>query len=98
MTVVCDDSGVLGLGGIIGGASSAVDEKTTNVYIECAYFDAALTAKTGQNCKSIPMRVTVSSAALIPLSRQRAWRLPHSLFLDLCGGEASEVFCGRRCA
>jgi phenylalanyl-tRNA synthetase beta chain len=48
MTVVCDDSGVLGLGGIIGGTSTGVSETTQNVYIECAYFDPVRTAMTGR--------------------------------------------------
>ena len=45
MTVVVDDSGVLGLGGIVGGVSKGCTESTKNIFVECAYFDPYATAK-----------------------------------------------------
>jgi len=48
MCVIADDSGPLGLGGIIGGESSACTDETTNVFIESAYFDPVRTASTGR--------------------------------------------------
>lgn len=48
MCVIADDSGALGLGGIIGGESTACTEETTNVFIESAYFDPVRTAATGR--------------------------------------------------
>ena len=48
MTVISDDRGVIGLGGVVGGVSTGVDETTTNVYIEAAYFDPMRTARTGR--------------------------------------------------
>jgi phenylalanyl-tRNA synthetase beta chain len=39
-TVLCitDDSGVIGLGGIMGGETTKADERTTNVFLESAFF------------------------------------------------------------
>src|SRR5690606_5888007 len=48
MCVIADDSGPLGLGGIIGGETSGSTEATTNVLIESAYFDPVRTASTGR--------------------------------------------------
>ncbi len=48
MCVIADDSGVLGLGGIIGGESTGCTAETRNVLIECAYFDPLRTAATGR--------------------------------------------------
>ncbi len=48
MCVIADDSGVLGYGGIIGGEASGCTRETTNVLIECAYFDPVRTAETGR--------------------------------------------------
>jgi phenylalanyl-tRNA synthetase beta chain len=48
MCVIADDSGPLGLGGIIGGASTGCSETTTNVLIECAYFDPVRIATSGR--------------------------------------------------
>ena len=38
MIVICDDSGVISLAGILGGKRTACDENTKNVLIESAYF------------------------------------------------------------
>lgn len=48
MCVIADDSGVIGLGGVMGGQSTAVSEDTTNVFIEAAWFDPLRTARTGR--------------------------------------------------
>ena len=48
MCVIADDSGAIGLGGVMGGASTAVSETTTNVFLESAWFDPLRTARTGR--------------------------------------------------
>ena len=48
MCVIADDSGALGLAGVMGGESTGVSEATTNVFIESAYFDPVRTARTGR--------------------------------------------------
>ena len=48
MCVIADDSGVLGLGGVIGGESTSCSATTRNVLIECAYFDPVRIAATGR--------------------------------------------------
>ena len=46
--MIADDSGAIGFGGIIGGESTGVDEGTTDVLLECAWFDPARIGATGQ--------------------------------------------------
>ncbi|MFZ4540333.1 MAG: phenylalanine--tRNA ligase subunit beta [Rickettsiales bacterium] len=46
--VIADDSGVIGIGGIMGGKSTAVDESTTDILLEIALFDPERIAKTGR--------------------------------------------------
>ena len=46
--VIADDSGVIGLGGIMGGTSTGCDENTKNVMLEVAWFDPIRIAKTGR--------------------------------------------------
>nr|MDQ4087498.1 phenylalanine--tRNA ligase subunit beta [Pseudomonadota bacterium] len=48
MTVIADDAQVHDIGGIMGGEHSGVTEETTDIVIECAYFDPAHIARTGQ--------------------------------------------------
>jgi phenylalanyl-tRNA synthetase beta chain len=48
MTVIADDSKVLGLGGIMGGTSSGCDENTLDVFLEVALFNPLNIANTGR--------------------------------------------------
>ncbi|WP_353255272.1 phenylalanine--tRNA ligase subunit beta [Hyphomonas sp.] len=48
MCVIADESGVIGLGGVMGGQSTAVSAGTTDVFIESAWFDPLRTARTGR--------------------------------------------------
>lgn len=43
-----DDTGIIGLGGILGGESSAVSDTTTAVVLEAAFFNSVRIALTGQ--------------------------------------------------
>ena len=86
-----DDSGVIGLGGIVGGTSTGVDENTTNVFLECAYFEPTRIARTGRD-------LSVSSDAryrfergVDPAAMDDAMTLFTNLVTEICGGEASEV-------
>ncbi len=46
--VVCDDSGVIGLGGVMGGATTEMSDATTTVVIEAAHWDAVSMFRTGK--------------------------------------------------
>ena len=48
MCVIADERAVLGFGGILGGEDTSSTATTTNVLIECAYFDPIRTAATGR--------------------------------------------------
>ncbi|MFV0296301.1 MAG: phenylalanine--tRNA ligase subunit beta [Hyphomicrobiaceae bacterium] len=48
MCVIADERAVLGFGGILGGEDTGSTETTTNILIECAYFDPVGTATTGR--------------------------------------------------
>ena len=48
MCVIADDARVLGFGGILGGEDTGCTETTTNILIECAFFDPLRTATTGR--------------------------------------------------
>ncbi|MGL5809139.1 MAG: phenylalanine--tRNA ligase subunit beta, partial [Nocardioides sp.] len=46
--VVCDDSGIVGLGGVMGGDSTEISDGTTRVLIEAAHWDAASMFRSGR--------------------------------------------------
>lgn len=91
MCVVADDQIPHALGGIMGGENSGCQEDTTDVFLECAFFDPIRTAITGRKLDIISdaryrFERGVDGAALIA-STEMATRL----ILELCGGEASEL-------
>ena len=92
MIVICDDSGVIGLGGVMGGVSTAVDENTKNVYIECAYFDPALIAKAGQKLQIDSDARYRFERGIDPAFSPASIEIMTRAILDICGGEASELF------
>ena len=49
MCVITDKSGVLGLGGIIGGTRSGTELSTKNILLESAYFFPSEIRKTAKN-------------------------------------------------
>lgn len=91
MIAICDDNGVLGLGGIIGGAPSSVTEATTNVYLEVALFDATAIAKTGQRLQIDSDARYRFERGIDPAFAQTGAGIATKMILDLCGGEASEL-------
>ncbi|MCV6602406.1 MAG: phenylalanine--tRNA ligase subunit beta, partial [Cohaesibacter sp.] len=89
--VIADDSGAIGFGGIMGGASTGSQEETSNVFIECAWFDPIRIAKSGrtlgiQSDARYRFERTVDPAFVIPGQYAAA-----QMVLDLCGGEASHI-------
>lgn len=46
--VITDGSGIIGLGGILGGKSTAVSDETTSIVLEAAYFNPVRIALSGQ--------------------------------------------------
>lgn len=89
--VIADGSGVIGLGGVMGGESTGCSETTTEVFLESAWFDPILTAQTGRSTginsdAQYRFARTVDPQSLVP-----GLELATRLILELCGGEASEL-------
>ncbi|MBM3467834.1 MAG: phenylalanine--tRNA ligase subunit beta [Alphaproteobacteria bacterium] len=92
MTVIADTSGVLSLGGIIGGESSACQEDTTDVLIECASFDPVRTAHTGRKLSIISDARTRFERGVDPMSVRSGLDAATDLIQQWCGGTPSEVY------
>lgn len=91
MCVIADDARVLGLGGVIGGTHSGCEADTTDILIECAYFDPTRTRRTGRD-------TGIQSDAKYRFERgvdtgfvKGGIEMATQMVLDLCGGEASDV-------
>ena len=86
-----DDSGVIGLGGIVGGTSTGCDEATTNVFLECAYFKPARIARTGRDLGVMSDARYRFERGVDPAFVHTGMELFTKMVLEICGGEASEI-------
>jgi len=91
MTVIADDAAVHDIGGIMGGEHSGVTEATTDILIECAYFDPAGIARTGQKLGLTSDARSRFERGVDPTFLDTGIALATDLALTLAGGEASEV-------
>jgi phenylalanyl-tRNA synthetase beta chain len=91
MTVIADDSGVLSLGGVIGGERTGCTAETTSVYIEAALFDPLRTAATGRKLQLQSDARYRFERGLDPEFVRPGIEIATRLILALCGGEPSEV-------
>lgn len=91
MTAVCDDSGVLGLGGIVGGTSTGCEHDTTNVFLEAAYFNPYRTAKTGRALDVISDARYRFERGIDPAFTQEGVEYSTHLIQEICGGEVSDL-------
>lgn len=91
MCVIADDSGVLGLGGVIGGAASGCTDETKNVFIECAYFDPLRTAKTGRKTGIRSDARHRFERGVDPDFVAPGLELATRIILDICGGTPSDI-------
>ncbi len=91
MCVIADGSGAIGLGGVMGGASTGCSETTTEVFVESAWFDPIRTAQTGRATGIASDAQYRFARGVDPGFVVPGLELATKLILELCGGEASEV-------
>ena len=91
MTVIADDTQVHDIGGIMGGMHSGCSETTTDVLIECAYFDPESIARTGQKLMLTSDARSRFERGVDPAFLDDGLAIATHLVLALCGGIASEV-------
>ncbi len=91
MTLVCDDKNIDAIGGIIGGIDSGCTQETTDIFLECAYFDPIRTAQTGRILNVITDARYRLERGVDPAFVQEGLEIASRLILDICGGNASEI-------
>ena len=91
MCVISDNSGVLGLGGIIGGIRSGTEIQTKNVLIESAYFNSRSIRKTSKILNIDTDAKFRFERGIDPLSIEEGLIKSAKLIKDICGGEISKI-------
>lgn len=91
--VIADAAGErpIGLGGVMGGESTGCSDQTTDVFIECAWFDPIATAQTGRSSGISSDAQYRFARGVDPASIIPGLELATRLILDLCGGEPSDI-------
>jgi len=90
MCAISDKTGVLGLGGIIGGTRSGTELSTKNILLESAYFYPSSIRK---NSKILNIDTDAKyrfERGIDPDSIKLGLELGMCMILDICGGEASK--------
>lgn len=84
--VIADDSGPIGLAGVMGGAATEVRSTTTSVVIEAAAFDALTLARTSRRHKLSSEASRRYERGVDPAAGYAAARRAAALLVDLGGG------------
>ncbi|WP_423141062.1 phenylalanine--tRNA ligase subunit beta [Parablastomonas sp. CN1-191] len=90
MTVIADDAAVHDIGGIMGGAHSGAGAATTNVVVECAWFDPLSIARTGRALNLTSDARARFERGVDPGIMYDALLAATKLMQRICGGRRSE--------
>ena len=90
MCVISDKSGVLGLGGIIGGTTTSTELNTKNILLEAAYFSPSSIRKTARALNINTDAKYRFERGIDPNSIKEGLELATELILKICGGQASK--------
>lgn len=88
---ICDDAGVQGIGGIIGGESTSCDDQTTDVFLEAALFDPMYIAMAGRALKLDTDARHRFERGVDPAFVETGAAIAVALILELCGGTPSKL-------
>ena len=91
MCVICDNKGVLGLGGIIGGTRSGTQFNTKNILLESAYFKPESIRKTAKKLNLDTDAKFRFERGIDPLSIEDGLNKAAILIKEICGGEISGI-------
>ncbi|MCW5734579.1 MAG: phenylalanine--tRNA ligase subunit beta [Enhydrobacter sp.] len=91
VSVIADSRGVHGIGGVMGGEETGVQEDTTEVFLEVAYFTPIKVAATGRKLGIQSDARYRFERGIDPQSVEWGTDVATRLILELCGGEASEI-------
>ena len=89
--VISDDSGAIGMAGIMGGLSTAVTDKTTDVFFEAAFFTPQMMAGVARQYGMHTDASMRFERGVDPQNQARAIERATELLIDIAGGEAGPL-------
>jgi len=88
--VITDKSGILGLGGIIGGVTTSTELDTKNILLESAYFLPTLIRKSSKKLNISTDAKYRFERGIDPNSITEGLEMATALIIKICGGTASK--------
>ncbi len=89
--VIADDSGAIGLAGVMGGESTKTDDATTDVLVEAATFDSVSIARSARRHKLPSEASKRFERGVDPLVARAAAQRAVELLVELGGGTVDEL-------
>ena len=89
--VISDDSGAIGMAGIMGGHSTMVTDKTVDVFFEAAFFTPDIMAGVARQYGMHTDASMRFERGVDPVSQARAIERATSLLLEIAGGSAGPL-------
>ena len=88
---IADDSGVIGLAGIMGGERTSISEQTTDLFLEVAWFEPGAIAGRARRHGLLTDASQRFERGVDPALQERALERATQLILELTGGSAGPV-------
>uniref|UniRef100_A0A3B0MIM2 Phenylalanine--tRNA ligase beta subunit n=1 Tax=Arsenophonus endosymbiont of Trialeurodes vaporariorum TaxID=235567 RepID=A0A3B0MIM2_9GAMM len=89
--VIADEKNALGIAGIFGGKHSSVNEKTTNILLESAFFDPLAIAGRARNYGLHTEASHRFERGVDPQLQYKAMERATKLIIEICGGEIGNI-------
>ncbi|MDR5610142.1 phenylalanine--tRNA ligase subunit beta [Arsenophonus sp.] len=89
--VIADEKNSLGIAGIFGGKHSSVNEKTTNILLESAFFDPLAIAGRARNYGLHTEASHRFERGVDPQLQYKAMERATRLIVEICGGEVGNI-------
>ena len=89
--VIADQSKILGLGGIVGGASTSTEISTTNIILEAASFNPVTIAKSSKKLGLLTDAKYRFERGVDPNSIEEGLTKASNLIQEICGGKISKI-------
>lgn len=89
--VIADEKNALGIAGIFGGKHSSVNEKTTNILLESAFFDPLAIAGRARNYGLHTEASHRFERGVDPQLQYKAMERATRLIVEICGGEVGNI-------
>jgi phenylalanyl-tRNA synthetase beta chain len=93
--VIADERSLIGMAGVMGGEDSGINDDTTDVFLEAAFFDPATIAGRGRRYGLVTDASQRFERGVDPQLQERAIERATQLLMECAGGKAGPVIVAR---